>query len=72
MIAFPLGPEEAAVAAYVVRLVETLTAERGNVRAAAEVLAMSEHTLRHRMRDLGITRWNRKAHPLTGRRRRGT
>jgi hypothetical protein len=38
-----------------------------NIRAAAEALGMSEHTLRHRLKDLGLVAWNREAHPLAGR-----
>jgi hypothetical protein len=30
-------------------------------------LDMSEHTLRHRLKDLGLVDWNRKAHPLSER-----
>lgn len=65
MTRFPLPPDEAAAAAYVVRLVEALTDARGNIRAAAAALDTSEHTLRHRMKDLGLVDWNRKAHPLS-------
>lgn len=67
MIRFPIAPNEAAVAAYVVGLVDALTTANGNIRAAAEALGMSEHTLRHRMKDLDLVTWNRKAHPLAGR-----
>lgn len=67
MIRFPLTPDEAAATAYVVRVVGALTDARGNVRAAASTLGESEHTLRHRMKDLGLVAWNRKAHPLAGR-----
>jgi Bacterial regulatory protein, Fis family len=67
VIRFPLPPDEAAAAAYVVRLVVALTDAGGNIRAAADALGESEHTLRHRMKDLGLVAWNRKAHPLAGR-----
>lgn len=67
MIRFPLTPDEAAVAAHVVGLVTALTTANGNIRAAAEALGMSEHTLRHRMKDLDLVAWNRKAHPLAER-----
>lgn len=73
MIAFPLSPNELAVAAYVVGIVEALTAANGNIREAAIAMRMSEHTLRHRMKDLGLVAWNRRAHPLAGRQpKRGT
>ena len=67
MIRFPLAPDEVAVAAYVVGLVKALTTAKGNIRAAAEALGMSEHTLRHRLKDLDLVTWNREAHPLAGR-----
>ena len=67
MIRFPLAPDEAAAAAYVVRIVGALTDAQGNIRAAAESLGMSEHTLRHRLKDLDLVTWNREAHPLAGR-----
>lgn len=64
---FPLDHHEAIVVAYVVELVKALSNASGNVRAAAVALDMSEHTLRHRLKDLGLVDWNRKAHPLSGR-----
>jgi hypothetical protein len=41
MIAFPLAPGSAAVAAYVVELVRALSAASGNVGAAAEQLRIA-------------------------------
>lgn len=63
MTRFPLTPNESAVAAYVVAVVEALTTTNGNVRAAAVALEMSEHTLRHRLKELGLVAWNQRAHP---------
>jgi len=67
MIRFPLTPNEAAVAAYVVGLVRALTETNGNIREAARTLGMSEHTLRHRLKELDLVTWNQRAHPLSGR-----
>jgi DNA-binding NtrC family response regulator len=68
VIRFPLTPDEAAVAAYVVGLVRALTETSGNIREAARGLDMSEHTLRHRLKELDLVTWNQRAHPLGGRR----
>lgn len=62
---FPLDHHEAVVVAYVVEIVKALTEASGNIRAAAGALDMSEHTLRHRLKELGLVDWNRKAHPLS-------
>lgn len=67
MIRFPLTPDESAAVSYVLGIVQALTDASGNVRASALALDMSEHTLRHRMKDLGLVNWNRKAHPLSER-----
>lgn len=62
---FPLSKDERVIVCYVLNIVETLTATQGNIRAAAGALGMSEHTLRHQMKELQMVDWNRKAHPLS-------
>lgn len=54
MIRFPLTPDEAAVVAYAVRILDALSASNGSTEAAARALDMSRRTLDDHIRRLGL------------------
>lgn len=51
---FPLSPDEAAAAAYVVKIVDALTSARGNTETAAAQMKMKRRTLDHHIARLGL------------------